>query len=517
MSAGNTTEAGLRESGEGPAGSPLGSSPQKPKRNDKVARMGTASVPRLVLEFAIPSIIGMVVNGAYNVIDSIFLGQAIGEIGLETMTVANPTMIVFMAVSMLVGVGGNALAALRLGEGKKDSAEHALGNTFFLCLVASLIVAFVGLNPTTLHALLSLSSSTEAVLPYAESFVRIVCVGYVFQCVGMGINNFIRTAGAPNRALGTMLIGAISCTIFNYFFVLKFGWGVEGSAWATVCGQAISCATVLWYFIFTKGVPFRLRLSQMKPRIKTVGTILSFGLPSFFIQIGGAVVSFAMNYFLVLYGASHFLGSDLALTSIGVVQRLSVFAVLPIIGVAVAIQPLLGFNYGARFIGRVRSILWVGVIVATIIGLLTWSLIHIFPEPIVKVFGISEEGLLDFTVFALKVQLSMLPFIGFQAVGSNYFQATGQPLKSVILTLTRQILFLLPLLFVLPETLPKIVPSLTSLDALYFATPISDILAIVTAGFFIFVELRRLKKLEAEYASAGKATQAGSKRLPKTL
>lgn len=478
-------------------GAPLGEDPKNPQRDNRVKRMGTASIPRLIVEFAIPSVVGMVVNGAYGIIDSIFLGQAIGEIGPETMTVANPIMIVFMALAMLVGVGGNSLAALRLGEKRRVDAEITLGNTLFLCIVVALFVALCGLNPFILDSILSFSSATETVRPYAESFIRIICFGFIFQCIGMGINNFIRTAGAPNRALLTMIIGTVACTFFNYLFVLVFGWGVEGSAYATVCGQAISCATVLWYFIFTKGVPLRLHFRYMKPRLKVIVQILSLGLASFFVQAGAAIVSVLMNYLLVLHGTMHPLGADMALTSIGVVQRLAMFSILPIIGVAVAVQPLVGFNYGAKNYDRVRKIFWSAVAGATMVAVVTWAIIHIFPEPIVRIFGLSESDLIDFTVFALKVQVALIPFIGFQIVGSNYFQATGQPVKSVILTLTRQIIFLIPLLLFLPQVLPSIITSLTSLDALYFAAPIADILAVFTTGIFVFFEMKRLNRLRA--------------------
>ena len=482
--------------GEDSTGAPLGQDPKNPKRDDKVTRMGTASIPRLILEFAIPSILGMIVNGAYSVIDSVFLGQAMGDIGIETMTIANPIMIVFMAISMLVGVGGNALAALRMGEGKRVDAEYTLGNTFLLCIIVSVLVAICALSPFILDALLTLSSATEAVRFHAEQFLRIICLGFFFQCVGMGINNFIRTAGAPNRALATMLVGAVFCTIFNYVFVIQLGWGVEGSALATICGQAISCGAVLWYFIFTKGVPIRLRLRFMTPKPRVMLTILSFGLASFCVQAGMALVSFVVNHLLVIYGSMHPLGEDLALTSIGVIQRIATFAVLPIIGVSIAIQPLIGFNYGAGLIERVRKTFWYGVVASSLIGVVLWVLIFIFPDPIVRVFGISEGVLLDFTAFALKVQLFMLPFVGFQIVGSNYFQATGQPFKSVVLTLTRQILFLLPLLFVLPQVFSQIMPQFSALDALYFATPLSDVLAVCTTLIFVIFEMKRLKKLE---------------------
>ena len=477
-------------------GAPLGQDPKNPQRDNKVSRMGTASIPLLITEFAIPAILGMVVNGAYNVVDSIFLGQAMGEIGLSAATVANPVMIVFMAISMLIGNGGNALAALRLGEGRRVDAEVSLGNTVFLSIVVSVAVALAAANPAIIDSLLTLSSATDDVRPYAHAFLQIICFGFILQCIGMGVNNFIRTAGAPNRALATMVIGLVVATVFNYVFVIMMGWGVVGSALATIIGQVASCVAVLWYFIFTKGVPLKLHVRHLRPHLKVIGTILSLGLASFVVQAGMAVVNFVINHLLVQYGALTPIGADDALASIGVVQRIAMFTVLPIIGVAVAIQPLLGFNYGAKLIGRVRKTLWCGVAGATVLGTFMWLLVHLFPEAIVSAFGITHEGLMDFTVFALKVQLFMLPIVGFQIVGSNYFQATGQPLKSIILSLTRQIIFLVPLLFVLPEVLPQIMPQYTGLDALYFATPLSDFLAIFTTVIFIIFEMRRLRKLE---------------------
>lgn len=463
---------------------------------DKVARMGTASIPKLILEFAIPSILGMLVNGAYNVIDSIFLGQAMGEIGLATATVAMPIMTVFMAISMLVGNGGNALAALRMGEGNRDEAERSLGNTVSLSLVFAVVVAVVAHIPACIDALLGVSGATPEDWDYARSFIQIISLGFVFQCIGMGVNNFIRTAGAPNRALSTMIIGAVACTAFNFLFVMVLGWGVQGSALATVCGQALSCGFVLWYFVFTKNVPMKLRRRHLPLHVRTVGLIVSLGLASFAVQAGMAVVNFVLNNLLNLYGAQSAIGAEGALASIGVVQRVSMFSVLPLIGVAIAIQPLLGFNYGAHLFERVKKTLWCGIVGATGIGVVLWSLVHLFPEQIVGFFGITNPELLDFTVFALKVQLLMLPIVGFQIVGSNYFQATGQPLKSIFLSLTRQILFLVPLLVMLPMVLPSWLPQFTSLDALYFATPISDFLAIFTTVVFIIIEMGRLKKLE---------------------
>ncbi len=464
---------------------------------EKVTRMGTALLPQLITEFAIPAVAGMLVNGSYNIVDSIFLGHAVGELGLSAMTVANPIMIVFMALSMLVGAGGNALAAIKLGEGDRSAAETSLGNVVTMCIIMWFGLIFVALCPGVLDGLLTLSSATDEVRPYARDFIRILCLGSIIQSVGFGVNNFIRTAGAPNRALLSMIIGIGGATVFNYLFVIVGGMGVVGSAYATLAGQSLSFIYVLWYFTLAKNVPFHLRLSCMRPIPSVMGTILAYGFPSFVTQGGMALCNFVLNAQLVYYGALSPIGADDALASIGVVQRIGMFTAMPLVGISVALQPLLGYNYGARKFARVRTALWLGIAGATVFGFVEWLIIMIFPTEVASAFGISHDGLLEFTAFALKVQFAMLPFIGFQIVGANYFQATGQPKKSIFLTLTRQILFLIPLLYIMPPILPSLVPGLNGLDALYFAAPVADFLSIFTVGVFIIWEMRRLRKLIA--------------------
>ena len=465
--------------------------------DDKVLRMGTASIPRLITEFAIPSVVGMLINGSYAIIDSVFLGHAVGEIGL---TVANPIMIVFMAIAMLIGNGGNALAALRLGEGKREDAERALGNVVSLSLIAAVIVLIIGWNPALVSWVLDLASATPEVRPFAQTFIQILCAGFILQCIGLGVNNFIRTCGAPNRALGTMVIGLVGSVAFNALFVLALGWGVAGSALATVLGWACSCLAVLQYFCLRSDVPMRLRLSAMRPSFPMDRTVLAFGLPSFCVQAGMAIVNFVINFQLVRYGAATPIGADDALAAIGVVQRIGQFSVMPLIGIAIALQPLLGFNYGAHNVERVRKTLWYGIGAASSISLLMFVIVEVFAVPIAHAFGISHDGLVDFTAFAIRVQFLMLPFVGFQIVSSNYFQATGQPAKSVFLTLTRQILFLVPLLYLMPVVLPQLFPQFTGLDALYFAAPVADFLSIFTTAVFVAWEMARLRRLSAMYA-----------------
>lgn len=475
----------------------LGDPRQSGRPNNKVARMGSGSIPRLTIEFAIPAIAGMLVNGAYNIIDSIFLGQAMGPLGQASMTAANPIMIVFMAISMWVGNGGNALSALRLGEGDREAAERSLANTVTLSLVLSALVALLAFVPVTINGLLSLSSATPEVWDNARVFIQIISAGFIFQCIGMGVNNFIRTAGAPNRALATMVVGTVACIVFNYLFVMVLGYGIRGSAMATVIGQLVSCSCVLWYFLRTPNVPLKLRARLMPLRFSVTRLILTLGLASFLLQVGACVVNLVLNAMLVKYGAMSPLGPDNALASIGVVSRIAMFTVFPLIGMAIAVQPLLGFNYGAHLYDRVRKTLLCGVVGATIIAVLMWALVHLFPTQIISAFGITDVDLRDFTIFAMKVQLMLLPLVGFQIVCSNYFQATGQPAKSVFLSLTRQILFLVPLYLFLPQWLPVWFPGLNGLDALYFACPIADFLAVFATVIFMIWEMQRIRKLES--------------------
>lgn len=463
----------------------------------KIARFGSGSINKLMLEFAIPAIAGVVINGLYNIIDSIFLGQGVGALGLAATTVAVPTMTIMLALAMLVGMGGNALCALKFGEGKIRDAERTLGNSFTLLLIMGVLVAIIGF--VAIEPLLAVSGSTAESHDMSKEFIQIICLGFVFQGIGFGLNNFIRTAGSPNRALLTMVIGAVVCTLLNYLFVMQWGWGVRGSALATVIGQAFSAAFVLSFFL-SKKAPFRLRLSTLPLTRHIAPQILLLGLAPFALQLAAALVNVVLNTLLASYGALSALGADGALASLGVVSKVAMFTVFPIIGVAQAAQPLLGYNYGAHLYPRVRKTFLVATLWATILACMGFALVHIIPGPIISLFGVDED-VLDFATLALQVYLFCLPLVGAQIIGSNYFQATGQSIKSMVLTLTRQLLFLIPLFYVCPIVLPQLF-GVEPLLAINIAAAISDAFAFVVTLIFVIREMRRLSVLEkAELAN----------------
>ena len=452
-------------------------------------RLGTMRVGKLLLEFSIPAIVSMIFNSLYNVVDTAFLGWAVGDAGVAVTTLALPVMNILMGFSMIAGQGGNALSAIQLGEGRKADAERTLGNSATLLIVLAVAVAVASI--VLIDPVLALIGTTPDLYEPTKSFVQIVCVGFMFQSLGLGLNNFLRTVGKPVFALVTMVIGTLVCVVLNAWFVLGLGWGVAGSAYATVLGQACGMVPVLWYFVFNRHAVLRLRLSLMTPDLRLMARILALGLASFVMQVAATAVNIVANQLLTFYGAADPLGSTGALAAIGTAMKVIMFTFVPVIGLIMGAQPIIGYNYGAGNWQRVLDTLKWASVAATVMMLFFWALVHLIPEQIIGLFGITGE-LRDFTVTVLKIDTILFPVIGFQVVGSSYFQSSGQPLKAAILEMTRQVIFLIPLYLVLPIVLPAF--GITPLTAMVVAVPGSDLLACVTTAIFVVLEVKRLRR-----------------------
>lgn len=452
-------------------------------------------IGKLLLEFSIPAIISMIFNSLYNVVDTAFLGHAVGDVGIAVTTLALPVMTILMGFSMLAGQGGNALTAIQLGEGRKDLAEKTLGNSATLLIGIAVIVALSAI--VLIDPLLAGIGTPADLYGPTKAFVQIVCFGFIFQSLGMGLNNFLRTAGKPKLALYTMVLGTTMCIVFNYFFVMVFGWGVEGSAVATILGQACGMVPVLWYFIFNKKAAFRLRLSCMVPDVRLMGKILSLGLASFVMQVAATAVTVVLNQLLNIYGAMDPLGPEGALAAIGAANKAIMFAIMPVIGLIMGSQPIIGYNYGARNWQRVLDTVKLASIWATALMVFFWVLVHVIPGPIIGVFGISGE-LEEFAITVLKLDTLVLPVVGFQIVGSSYFQSSGQPLKSAILEMSRQVIYLIPLYIIFPMVLPSLGIGVSQLVAIVLAVPTADFLAFITTVFFVWREVKKLRRLRDE-------------------
>ena len=469
----------------------VASNPGLERQNAKTDRLGTAGIGRLLLEFTIPCIAMSVFNSLYNLIDAAFLGIAMPDgSGVAVTTLALPIQIILIGFSMLAGAGGSTLGAILLGEGKKKEVERTLGNTTVLLIVIAAVVALIAL--VLIDPLLALVGTPAVLWEQTKAFVQIICLFFVFQSLGGGLNNFLRAAGQPTLAFISSALGTVICVILNYLFVLQFGWGVVGSAWATVIGQACGMLPVLWYFIFYSKASFRLRLSCLRLRGNLLRRIIALGMASFAMQVAAMFVNIVFNHVVTMYGAQDPLGAAGALGAIGVAQRVSWFAFTPIMGIAMGAQPIIGFNVGARNWSRALKTMKWSSIDGALVGLFFFAVCELFPEQIAGLFGI-EDNLKEFAVLAMRIYVLWFPLVGYQAVASSYFQSSGQPLKATVLELIRQVIYLIPLYLFLPGILISLL-GISGLMGVVICVPVSDMLSTITTTVFIVIEVRKLHR-----------------------
>lgn len=453
---------------------------------DNSKQLGELKISKLLIKFSIPAIVGMLVNALYNTVDRIYIGNGVGPLGIGGTTIAFPVMLILMAFSMLIGLGANSMVSIRLGQSRKDEAEGIFGNALVLLVIISLILSIAG--QFLLTPALKLMGTSDDILPYAEDYLRIILYGAVFQSVGMGMNNFIRSEGNPRIAMYTMLIGALTNTILDPIFIFVFQWGMKGAALATIISQAISMVWVLAYFLRGKSL-LRLHMKNLRLRIPYIGKILSLGAAPFAMQLAASVLNFIMNKGLNTYGG------DMAVSGMGIVSSTITLAIMPVFGINQGVQPIIGYNYGARKYNRVKEAYIKAVLLATCIVMLGWIASRLFPRQLVSIFNHEDEALISFGTMAMKKFLIFLPVVGFQIVSSNYFQAVGKPRHSALLGLSRQVLLLIPALLILPR--------LFGMDGILAAGPLSDLISAVITGIFILIEM---KKLDADHAAIEKGT-----------
>ena len=456
--------------------------------------LGSAPIPRLLLKFAPPAILSMMVSAVYNLIDTFFVGHGVGDAGIAATTVAFPLMMLTGAFAAWFGVGGNAIAALRLGERKVEEANRAMSVTLLMLIVVPLaltIVAELFLTPT-----LDFLGATDTNREYSHQFCSIILAGFTIQAIGLGISNFIRTDGAPNTALAVTFVGAVVSAFANYLLVMVMGMGMVGSAVATVIGQTVTTVLVLAYFLRGKSkLSFRRKFIRFDgPMIRSITAI---GLSSFCVQVASALTSSMLNLQITNLGATDVIGADGGLTAIGTVNKVISLLFFVVLGFSIAAQPIFGYNYGAQNYRRVRKALWWTVGAAIVTNLILWMACRALSDQIMLFFNVGHD-LLDFAAQSLLFMTLMFPIVPFQVVCSNYFQATGQPIKATILTLTRQLIFYLPALFIVPAVLPNFL-NLTPLAALPLAPAFADALAIIVTGIFVSREMGRLTRLQAEH------------------
>lgn len=451
-------------------------------------RLGTAPIGRLLFEFSLPAVVAMVVYSLYNIIDTAILGWFVGENGVAVATLAMPVMTILMAFSMLIGQGGNAYAAIQLGEGSERRVERTLGNSALLMLLVSGSVGILGV--IFIDPILVFIGTPPELWDLTKQFVSILCIFDGFLTLGFGLNNFLRTAGKPVLALLATVFGCVMCLLFNLLFVAVFHWGVSGSALATVCGELCAAIPVLWYFISYDGAAFRLRLSCCKPHGKTIKKILALGVATFAMQIGATVVNVVFNHVVGIYGPTDPVGVEGCLAGIGVSNKVVQLIVSVFIGITMGLQPIIGFNYGARSWRRVLKSLKFGCLAGIAFGAFSLACVHLFPHQIIEAFGITGD-LEEFAIWALFTNTIFFPLVGFQVVGGSYFQSSGQPIKAAIIELLRQVILLTPLYIIMP--MMASIFKQTPVTMILLSVPVSDILSVIVTSSLIALEVRKLK------------------------
>jgi putative MATE family efflux protein len=440
--------------------------------------LGTARIGSLLARYALPSIIGMVVSALYNIVDRIFIGRGVGSLALAGVTVAFPLQLSQIAFSVLIGVGASALISISLGERDREKAERVLGNGFLLVLVISITIAALGI--AFLDPLLRLFGASENVLPYAHSFALVILLGTPFATVSQGINGFIRSEGNPKVAMATQLIGPILNTFLCPFFIFVLKLGIMGSALATVISQAIGTIWVLSYYLTGRSL-LKLRVRNFLPRADIVRAVIAIGSAPFLSELASAVMNGIMNNQLERYGG------DSAVTAMSIVFAVSNLVYLTLLGITMGVQPIIGYNTGAKKYARVRSAELLAIGAASAFVVFCFAGVQIFPAAFVRLFAGSAAEILETGVYALRHYFIVLPLVGFQVVSAGYFQAVGKPKQSVLLGLSRQFIILVPLLYLLPL--------FWGLDGVWNAQPIADALSFAITAVFLGHEMSLLGRL----------------------
>jgi len=435
-------------------------------------------IGKLIADYSVPAIIGMLVMASYNIVDRIFVGRGVGTTAISAIAITFPINIVIMGFAQLVGMGSTALVSIKLGEKKKEEAERIIENGFLMALCIS--VSLSVLISLTMNPLVALLGGVGEVHTYATQFLSIMVLGIPLQFVSFALNGVIRAQGSPRIALVTILISGILNIILNPICIMVLHLGIRGSATATVISQFVGAS---WVMIYFTGRWSYLKLRRISFDRQVISRITMIGVSPLIMQVAGSLIMFVFNKTLYTYGG------NLAIAAMGIGMSLMMVVMMPIYGLNQGIQPIIGFNYGAKHIDRVIETFRKGIILATTVCVAGFLAVMLFSADIVALFNAEDKQFIALGGRALKIAVLMLPLNGFQVVSWAYFQAVGKPKQAMMLTVTKQILFVIPLVVILPRFF--------GLDGVWIALPVADFLAACLAAVLLLLEVRRLRELKS--------------------
>ncbi len=449
-------------------------------------QLATGDISKLIFTFAVPAIISNLVSSLYNIADQIFIGQYEGILGNAATNVAFPLVTILTGLSLMIGVGSASKFNLEMGKKNPKLAKNYIGNGIvYLTIVGVLLLV---LTQIFLEPLLLLFGATEQVLPYAITYTKITSLGFPFLVFGIGGSQYIRSDGSPKYAMVASLSGAILNTILNPIFIFTFDMGIAGGAWATVIGQAVSAFIIIYYFTNFKMI--KLEKHDFVPKLKIFLTTAALGSAAAINQMAIALVQTVSNNSLAFYGQQSIYGSDIPLAVVGVGSKVNMLYYGFLIGVAQGIQPIVGYNYGAKNYQRVKDTLFSSIKIVLAIGTVAFLAFQLFPKPIISVFGKGDQLYYEFGALYLRVFLMFTLVNGIQLISSNFFTSIGKSSRGIFLSLTRQVIFLLPLMLILPKFF--------GVKGVMYSGPIADFFAVAMAIFLIITEVKSINKLIEE-------------------
>lgn len=452
----------------------------KPSENP----LGSEPVSTLLRRFAIPSVIAMLVSALYNMVDQLFIGHSIGVLGNAATNVAFPLSMVCTSIGLLCGIGGAANFNLCMGRREPEHAKSYVGSAISMLAILGVILCVA--VQLFLRPMMLLFGATPDVIDYACTYTRITSIGFPFLIVTIGGSNLIRADGSPKFSMLCNLVGAIVNTILDPLFIFVFHMGMAGAALATITGQILSFALVVFYLRGFKTLP--LSLSDLKPNMACWARIAALGATPAFNQVAMMVVQIVMNNTLTYYGSNSVYGSDIPLACAGIISKVNMLFFSFVIGISQGLQPIVSFNFGAQKYGRVKDAYKKAVFAATAISIVAFLCFQLFPRQIIGIFGSGSEEYLHFAERYFRIFLFFTFLNGIQPVSSNFFTSIGAPKKGIFLSLTRQIIFLLPLLLIFPY--------LFGIDGVMYTAPIADLAAASVSIVMVVLEFKIMAELQ---------------------
>lgn len=444
--------------------------------------LGVQPVNRLLSQFAIPSIISMLVGSLYNIVDQFFIGQRVGELGNAATNIAFPLSTSCLALALLIGIGGSSAFNLAMGSGHEKRAVNIMGNAVVLLAGSGLVLSIITL--LFLKPLLLFFGSPKSVLPYAMEYTKITAFGFPFLLLSTGGGHLIRADGRPRITMLCNLVGAVLNTILDALFVFGLNLGMSGAALATIIGQIVSGALAIRYLMHGKTVT--IRRENLRIKWENVTRIASLGMAPCSNQVAMMVVQIIMNQSLKHYGSHSIYGENIPIACAGIITKVNMIFMSFVIGLSQGLQPIASFNYGAGKKGRVKEAYIKAISIGAVLAVIAFFMFQFFPRQIISIFGDGSELYYQFAIRYFHVFL-FFTFVNFmQPITSNFFTAIGKPKVGSFLALTRQILFLLPLILLFPLFL--------GIDGIMYAGPVADCLAAVVCFIMVYRELRNFNQ-----------------------